>query len=100
MKNKSKILALTVATGLCLTTLTGCGNYDFVDMKFEFRYAVVRENDEHVLHQVQSWKGSESDSLTITTSCCENYIWSTANTTVMYKNKPSEESYARECVKE
>lgn len=75
----------------------GCGNNDFWDMNYNLNYVVVDENDTHVLHKVDSWSDSESDSLTFKTSCCDNYVWTSANNSVLYKNKPAEHTYDKVC---
>lgn len=95
-----KLAYCTLASGILLGTafsFAGCGNYDFTDMHFEFQYAVIEENGKDVLHKIKSWADSDSDSFTISTDCCENYIWSSANRGNLYKNKPDSSAYDYEC---
>ena len=96
----SKLAKGLLAAGLIATMglgLTGCGNMNLMDLNYDLHYAVVEENGQHVLHEVKSWTDSESDSVMFTTDCCDNYIWTTANTTVMYRDKPAESAYDVEC---
>ena len=95
-KNVAIGLATATLAALMLPALTAC-NYDVLDMKYEFNYAVIEENGKSVLHEVKSWSDSESDSVTLSTKCCDNYIWTSANKAVMYKNKPSEDRYDTVC---
>ncbi len=101
MKNGTlkKAIYCTLAAGLMLGAtfaFTGC-NKDITDLHYEFEYAVIEENGQDVLHKVKSWKDSDSESFTITTDCCDNYIWSSANRGNLYKNKPARSAYDFEC---
>ena len=80
-----------------MASFTAC-NYDLGDWtKLRFDYVVVEENGKNVLHEVEKWSDSESDSLTVTTSCCDNYIWTSSNKAVLYKNKPDARAYDVAC---
>ena len=96
-KNAVKNLAVV---GLCLgmaTTLSAC-NKDIYDWTHkEFHYIVIEENDQHILHKIAGWCDSESDSVTITTDCCKNYIWTTVNQATLYKNMPEHYAYDDTC---
>ena len=67
----------------------GCGNMDFWDMNFILHYAVVKEGENYYIHKVESWSDSDSESVTIRCSCCGNYIWTSANSTVLYESEPT-----------
>lgn len=77
--------------------MSGCGNMDVMDLHYTFHYVVTEENNQHVLHKVKSWSDSEGESVTISTECCGNYLWTSANKAVLYENKPDESSYDFEC---
>ncbi len=97
---KKQIATALAASVLCATALvglSGCGNRDIFDMNYNLNYVVIEENGQSVLHQISSWSDSESDSVTFHTSCCENYIWTSANKAVLYENKPDQEMYDFEC---
>ncbi len=94
-----KILYCTLATGVVAVaalTFTSC-NKDITDLHYQFNYAVIEENGQDVLHKVKSWADSDSESFTIQTECCDNYIWSSANRGNLYKNKPDSSAYDVEC---
>ena len=98
--NKKNVAAGLLAAAVATTAafgLAGCGNYDLMDMHYELYYAVIEENGHQVLHQIEKWADSESESVTISTRCCGNYIWTSANRSVLYKSKPSEDAYDYEC---
>ncbi len=101
MKMKNKTLALGLLASVIAATSTmafaGCGNYRIIDMNYTMEYAVVEENGNHVLHHLQSWKDSDSESVTFTCVDCGNYIWTSANNSVVYKEKPAEYAYDFEC---
>ena len=89
-----------LAAGLIATMglgLTGCGNKDMINWNYDLHYAVLEENGQHVLHEIKSWSDYESDSVTFKTECCDNYVWTTANSTIMYRDKPAESAYDVEC---
>ena len=94
-----KIAYCTLAAGILLgptLAFAGC-NMDVTDLHLEFHYAVIEENGQDVLHKVKKWADSDSESFTITTDCCDNYIWSSANRGNLYKNKPDSSAYDVEC---
>ena len=98
--NKKKVATVALAGALVLAStigLTACGNKNIWDMNYTLRYVVVEENGQSVLHTIESWTDSESESVTFRTSCCENYIWTSANNSVLYESKPAEYAYDIEC---
>lgn len=104
--NKKRVIALGLATVLCATIPTafgcsggckGCGNAYWFDANYTLNYVVTEENGQHILHSVEAWSDSESDSVQITTKCCNNYIWTSSNKAVMYTNKPAEHTYDIVC---
>ena len=66
----------------------GCSNMDFWDMNFTLHYAVVKEGENYYIHKVESWSDSDSESVTIRCSCCGNYIWTSANSAILYESEP------------
>lgn len=91
-KAASIALAASMAAGIGLMT-TGC-NKDYLDWThLEFNYVVV----DGVLHEIASWSDSESDSVAITTKCCNDYILTSTNKSLMTKNKPLKPSYQYTC---
>lgn len=97
---KKKIAIITLASALTLASmagLTACGNMDLWDTNYTLRYAVLEENGHDVLHTIESWSDSESDSAMFRTSCCGNYIWTSVNKAVLYESKPSSDAYDYEC---
>ena len=104
-KRKKILKSLTIVTiALSLATLTGCGNRnvfdEYGDSVNTFRYVTIEENGQSVLHRIKTWADSESESATFRTECCNNYIWTSANNSVFYQNKPEEYAYSRECCAE
>lgn len=98
-----KITTYAACAALLVPTtvgLTACGNMDMMDMHYTFHYVVIEENGEHVLHKVNKWADSESESVTISTQCCDNYIWTSSNRAVLYEKKPEAAAYDRACSQE
>lgn len=89
---------------MSLATLTGCGNRnvfdEYGDSVNTFRYVAIEENGQSVLHQIETWADSSSESATFRTKCCGNYIWTSANKAVFYQNKPEEYANSNECCAE
>lgn len=86
------LLALMLAL-LCMS----CGNQDVFDTNYTMEYIVIYEGGAYVLHTVKSWSDSESDSVTVTTACCDNYIWTSTNNATLYKSKPADTAYTHAC---
>ena len=80
-----------------LFTFISCGNLDMFDANYTMGYIVIQEGEHYVLHTVASWSDSESDSVTVTTACCNNYIWTSVNNATLYRDKPSGRAYHMEC---
>ena len=100
MVNSKKIATIALAGAILAGTglmTAGCGNMDVFDMHFTLNYAVTEENGQHILHKVERWADSDSESVTFHTSCCNNYIWTSANRAVFYENKPDETAYDVVC---
>lgn len=81
-------------------TLISCGNMGVFDTNFTINYVVIEENGNKVLHTVSKWYDSESDSSAFKTSCCTNYIWTSANRAVAYTNEPAAYTYDFKCGKQ
>lgn len=82
---------------LSLLLLTGCGNMDVFDTNYTMNYIVIREGNESTLHRVESWGDSESDSVTVRTACCGNYIWTSVNNATLYESEPAATAYTHTC---
>ena len=91
-----KLLCALLAL-LTLLALTGCGNMDIFDTNYTMNYIVIREGNESTLHRVESWSDSESDSVTVRTACCGNYIWTSVNNATLYESEPSATAYTHAC---
>jgi len=73
--------------------LSGCfGNASITDGLTNdsntFHYALTHESGEYRLHEISKWSDSSSDALGITTKCCNNRIWTSYNSSILYKEKP------------
>lgn len=99
MKVKKVAILLTSAV-VTMATLTAC-NRNCMDgcssSTLTFKYIVIEENGHSVRHEVKSWSDSESDGLTVTTSCCDNYIWTSANKANIYRDEPPAYAYDLVC---
>ena len=98
---KRRLISLMLA-GVMSTSvgaLAGCNgcNKNVFDMNYKLEYIVVEENGNSILHKIKSWDDSESESVTARTECCNNYIWTSANNSVLYEKKPAEHAYDLEC---
>lgn len=91
-----KIVCVLLAL-LTLLVLTGCGNMDIFDTNYTMNFIVIREGNESTLHRVESWSDSESDSVTVRTACCGNYIWTSVNNATLYESEPSATAYTHAC---
>jgi len=74
--------------------LSGCfGNASITDGLTNdsntFHYALTHEGGEYRLHEISKWADSSSDALGITTKCCNNRMWTSYNSSVLYKEKPA-----------
>ena len=89
---KKIILTIFIGAVLLLTSLfmfVGCGNKDIFDMNYNLNYVLINEGGGlPVLHEVRSWSDADSDSATIRTDCCGNYIWTSSNNSTLYENIP------------
>lgn len=87
-----KFIAGFVATILLIVSalaFTGCGNMDVFDTNYTLNYIIVDEGGLlPILHEVQSWSDSESDSAMVRTKCCGNYIWTSSNNSTLYEKIP------------
>lgn len=99
MKKKAIALGLLASSIVATSTvaLTGCGNMNIVDLNFTMNYIVVEENNINVLHKITKWTDSESESVSFSCPDCGNYVWTSSNTAVVYKNKPPKYAYQYEC---
>lgn len=91
-----KIVCVLLAL-LTLLALTGCGNMDIFDTNYTMNFIVIRVGNESTLHRVESWSDSESDSVTVRTACCGNYIWTSVNNATLYESEPSATAYTHAC---
>lgn len=91
-KNMKKIIAGFIAAILLIISVfafIGCGNMDVFDTNYTLNYIIVDECGLlPIMHEVQSWSDSESDSAMVRTKCCENYIWTSSNNATLYENIP------------
>lgn len=89
---KKRILTIFMSISLLLTSLfmfVGCGNMDVFDTNYTLNYIIVDEGGLlPIMHEVQSWSDSGSDSATVRTKCCKNYIWTSSNNATLYENIP------------
>ena len=95
-----RVICLVMCLILMLTAVlvfTACGNMGVFDVNFVLNYVVVNENGTAVLHRVEKWYDTESDSACFRLSCCNNYIWTSSNVAVAYTNKPASYAYDKEC---
>jgi iron only hydrogenase large subunit-like protein len=92
-----KRIALILMTLAVLLVFASCGNQDCLDTNYTMEYIVIHEGEEYVLHTVDSWGDSQSDSVTVTTACCGNYIWTSVNSATLYRSKPSQKAYTHVC---
>ena len=87
-----KIIAGFVASILLIISVfafIGCGNMDVFDTNYTLNYIIVDEGGLlPIMHEIQSWSDSESDSAMVRTKCCENYIWTSSNNATLYENIP------------
>lgn len=96
MKKKIIILVAIVIIIVSALSFTGCNRFA-VDANLKLGYIVINENGHHVLHTINKWGDSESDSVTVRTRCCGNYIWTSTNNAVIYESKPNEYAFDMEC---
>ena len=83
---------IAVVLVLTLFVMTACGNRMWFSdgVKNELNYILVSEqNGQTILHTVDKWADTESESAMFTTKCCNNYMWLSANNATFYKNKPT-----------
>lgn len=79
----------TILLIISVFTFTGCGNMDVFDTNYTLNYIIIDEGGLlPILHEVQSWRDSESDSAMVRTKCCKNYIWTSSNNATLYENIP------------
>lgn len=91
-----RILICLLAAVLVLLFVS-CGNQDVFDTNYTMEYIVIHEGDNYVLHSVKSWSDSESDSVTVTTACCGNYIWTSVNNATLYRGRPADTAFTHVC---
>ncbi len=93
-------LGTTVAFAIAGCSGSGCigANCMGCDANLHLGYIVIEENGHNVLHTVEKWSDdSSSDSVGVRTSCCGNYIWTTANVSNLYEKKPADYAYDMVC---
>ncbi len=98
--NKKSIALGLAAAAICASStlaLAGCGNKNYTKLNNDLHYIVIEENGHHVLHHIDTWNDSESESVTISCDRCHNYIWTSANVSPVYKDKPAAYAYDFEC---
>ena len=94
-KTFTKISAVIILAASAVG-LAGCNKFVF-DTNFKLNYAVIEENGQSVLHEIEQWSDSESDSVVFSCKKCGNYIWSSSNQTTVYRDKPKSYAYDTEC---
>ena len=92
------ILAIVLIAVQIATMFAACGNKAWVTDSFrnEFNYLVIKEADgKYHVHKIKKWSDSDSESFTVLTECCGNYIWGSVNNAYLYKEFPE---YLHECI--
>ena len=89
---KKKFLLGIITTISILTSVFsfgGCGNMDVFDTNYTLNYIIINEGGLlPIMHKVQSWSDSDSDSAMVKTKCCNNYIWTSSNNATLYEKLP------------
>lgn len=89
---KKKFLLGIITTISILTSVfsfAGCGNMDVFDTNYTLNYIIINEGGLlPIMHEVQSWSDSDSDSAMVKTKCCNNYIWTSSNNATLYEKLP------------
>lgn len=91
MKKVICLILIVVMVVISMTMLVGCGNRAWISDKYknEFTYILAIEpTGEVVLHTIKKWADSDSESITIQTACCDNYMWVSSNNATLYKEYP------------
>lgn len=77
-----KILAMILVIALLLT---GCGNYQMIDLQYTYNYAIIQlQNGEVVEGKVEQWTDYEGEQLQVTINGVV-YLTNSFNCTLMYK---------------
>lgn len=98
---KKRIILILVVVLIAIqfiTMLTACGNRAWISdsVQNEFNYLVIKEADgEYHIHKIKKWADSETESFTVLTECCGNYIWGSVNNAYLYKGFPE---YLQNCI--
>ena len=75
---KKIICVLMLLLALCFSACT-YGNRsrssEMLRKNNVLNYVLIKEGDIWFLHQTEKWSDTESESFTVTTKCCRNYIW-------------------------
>ena len=81
MKKIKKIICLLLVAFL----LTGCGNYQMIDLQYTYNYAIIQlQNGEIVEGEVESWTDYEGEQLQVKVNGVM-YLTNSYNCTLMYK---------------
>lgn len=96
MKKIISYIALLIIIPFSILCFTGC-NGKLIDWNYTYNWAIIEIGDKRVLHKIESWTDSDSESVMIRTACCDNEIWFSVNKGELYKNKPNSDLYDYEC---
>ena len=82
-----KFIKLLVLTIITITTLSACGNKDFLGVHFEFKYAQVKTVDGNIIDKaVKEW-AHDSDNDNIRVTFVDGTEYYTNSTNVVLYNK-------------
>lgn len=88
MKKFCVTVVSAILIAISFISLVGCNQMLF-DANLKLNYILIDEgNGVPILHEIQSWDDSDSDSISVKTKCCENYIWTSANKAIVYRDFP------------
>ena len=96
MKKVICVILCVVFMLLTMSLLTAC-NMGLYDLNLKIGYVVLQENGHSVLHKVEKWYDTDSDSSAFKLACCGNYVWTSANLAIAYTEKPADYAYDFEC---
>ena len=89
MRKFCATIVSAILIALSFVSLVGCNQMLF-DTNLKLNYILIDEGSGiPILHEIQSWDDSDSDSIAVKTKCCNNYIWTTANKAIVYRDFPS-----------
>ena len=90
------VVLVCVLLVLFVLSFSAC-NMGIIDLNLKVGYVVLQENGHSVLHTVEKWYDTDSDSASFKLSCCGNYVWTSANVAIAYTNIPANYAYDFVC---